>query len=134
MRGGKSAKTGEVLVLWPCHSFMFVEVQTSLRKLEKKQILGLFKLLWKRGFWGWFAAREDVTRTRCFFILVTSCCAISSTTFRFEVFHLLYREGVNHRQGVMCLPASMQPGQRLPIAGPPGEHPPPGSKVTVSRP
>lgn len=63
-----------------------------------------------------------------FFILVTSCCA----TFRFEVSRLLYREALNHRQGVMCLPASIQPGQRLPTAGPPREHPPPESRVTLS--
>lgn len=75
VRGGKSAKTGEVLVFWPCQSrsFMFAEVQTSLGKLEKKQILGLFTL--EKQLLGLVCSRGDVTRTRwvllfrfCFFL------------------------------------------------------------------
>lgn len=70
----------------------------------------------EKRFLGLVCSREQ---RRCYkdkvlvfflFILVTSCCAISSTTFHFEVSRFLYREGVNHRQGVMCLPASIQPG------------------------
>lgn len=30
LRGGKSAKPGEVLMPWPCHSFTFAEALTSL--------------------------------------------------------------------------------------------------------
>lgn len=97
-------------------------VLTSLRKLEKKQIFGLFS----SNYCGKEVSGAVLQQRRCyedemlvffFFILVTSCCAISSAAFRFEVSRLLYREGVNHRQGEMCLPAGIQAGQRLPTAG-----------------
>lgn len=111
-------------MLWPCHSFMFAEVLTSLQKLEKKQIVGLFS----SNYCGKEVFGAGLQQRRCYkdemlvffiFILVTSCCAISSAAFRFEVSRLLYQEGVSHRQGVMCLPTGIQPGQRLPTAGHP---------------
>lgn len=87
-------------------------MQASPWKAEEKADLEVvfFKLLRNGRFLGLVCNREGGTRTRCSFILVTSCCAISSATVFALRFFACYIKRVSIR-GWMCgaYPPAIQP-------------------------